>query len=87
LDPQRLSQYQSGKDVEVARQFFHHPGDSSKTSMRRHYAIISYRATTAARWIFSKDGLEEAGKAIDRIYETVDRVGRAVKSSPRPRAH
>jgi cysteinyl-tRNA synthetase len=28
---------------------------------------------------FSKDGLEEAGKAIDRIYETVDRVSRAIK--------
>jgi cysteinyl-tRNA synthetase len=30
---------------------------------------------------FSREGLEEAGKAIDRIHETVERVGRAVRSS------
>jgi cysteinyl-tRNA synthetase len=28
---------------------------------------------------FSKEGLEEAGKAADRIYETIDRVGLAMK--------
>ncbi|HEX2932372.1 MAG TPA: DALR domain-containing protein, partial [Candidatus Binatia bacterium] len=30
---------------------------------------------------FSKEGLEEAGRAADRIYETVDRVSRTVKET------
>ena len=29
---------------------------------------------------FSKDGLEEAGKAADRIFETIERLGKAVKT-------
>ena len=43
----------------------------------RHYFLSSHYRSPMD---FSKDGLEEAGKAIDRIYETVDRVDRAVKS-------
>jgi cysteinyl-tRNA synthetase len=43
----------------------------------RHYFLSSHYRSPMD---FSKDGLEEAGKAIDRIYETVDRVGRAVKA-------
>jgi len=43
----------------------------------RHYFLSSHYRSPMD---FSKDGLEEAGKAIDRIYETVDRVDRAVNS-------
>jgi cysteinyl-tRNA synthetase len=42
----------------------------------RHYFLSSHYRSPMD---FSKDGLEEAGKAIDRIYETVDRVSRAIK--------
>jgi cysteinyl-tRNA synthetase len=42
----------------------------------RHYFLSSHYRSPMD---FSKDGLEEAGKAVDRIYDTVDRVGRAVK--------
>jgi cysteinyl-tRNA synthetase len=31
---------------------------------------------------FSKDGLEEASKAADRIFDTIKRLGKAVKSAP-----
>jgi cysteinyl-tRNA synthetase len=50
----------------------------------RHYFLSSHYRSPMD---FSKDGLEEAGRATDRIYETVDRAGRAVKgggAAPEP---
>lgn len=47
----------------------------------RHYFLSSHYRSPMD---FSKEGLEEAGKATDRIYETVERVGRAVRSGAEP---
>lgn len=44
----------------------------------RHYFLSSHYRSPMD---FSKDGLEEAGRASDRIHETVDRIGRAVRSA------
>ena len=43
----------------------------------RHYFLSSHYRSPMD---FSKEGLEEAGRATDRIHETVERVGRAVRS-------
>jgi cysteinyl-tRNA synthetase len=43
----------------------------------RHYFLSSHYRSPMD---FSKEGLEEAGKATDRIYETVERAARALKS-------
>ncbi|MBM4264782.1 MAG: cysteine--tRNA ligase [Deltaproteobacteria bacterium] len=42
----------------------------------RHYFLSSHYRNPMD---FSRDGLEEASKAADRIWETIDRAGRAVK--------
>jgi cysteinyl-tRNA synthetase len=42
----------------------------------RHYFLSSHYRSPMD---FSKEGLEEAGKATDRIYETVERAARAIK--------
>jgi cysteinyl-tRNA synthetase len=54
-----------------------------------HDIAAQYDAIALRQWFlsshyrspmdFSKEGLEEAGKAADRIYETIDRVGLAMK--------
>jgi cysteinyl-tRNA synthetase len=44
----------------------------------RHYFLSSHYRSPMD---FSKEGLEDAAKATDRIHETLDRVGRSVKSS------
>jgi cysteinyl-tRNA synthetase len=49
----------------------------------RHYFLSSHYRSPMD---FSKEGLEEAGRATDRIYETVDRAGRAIKSVARASA-
>ena len=51
--------------------------ESFDAAALRHYFLSSHYRSPMD---FSRDGLEEAGKAIDRIYETIDRVGRAVKA-------
>jgi cysteinyl-tRNA synthetase len=43
-----------------------------RTALRHYFLSSHYRSPMD----FSKDGLEEAGKAADRIYETLDRIGR-----------
>ncbi|MBM2802321.1 MAG: cysS [Deltaproteobacteria bacterium] len=53
------------------------------TALRHYFLSSHYRSPMD----FSKDGLEEASKATDRIYETLDRISRvggAVKSSAPP---
>lgn len=42
----------------------------------RHYFLASHYRSPMD---FSKEGLEEAGKGTDRIYETVERAARAIK--------
>src|SRR5262245_5327803 len=44
----------------------------------RHYFLSSHYRSPMD---FSKEGLEEAGRATDRIHETVERVNRAVRSA------
>ena len=44
----------------------------------RHYFLSSHYRSPMD---FSRDGLEEAGKAIDRIYETIERTTRAIKGA------
>jgi len=44
----------------------------------RHYFLSSHYRSPMD---FSKEGLEEAGRAADRMHETVERVGRAVRSN------
>jgi len=55
--------------------------ESFDAAALRHYFLSSHYRSPME---FSKDGLEEAGKATDRIFETMDRVGRAVKTSAPP---
>jgi cysteinyl-tRNA synthetase len=43
----------------------------------RHYFLSSHYRSPMD---FSKEGLEEAGRAVDRIHETVERIGRAMRS-------
>ena len=43
----------------------------------RHYFLSSHYRSPMD---FSKEGLEEAGRATDRMHETVERVGRAMRS-------
>jgi cysteinyl-tRNA synthetase len=45
-------------------------------ALRQYFLSSHYRSPMD----FSKEGLEEAGRATDRIHETVERVGRAVRS-------
>ncbi|MSP41221.1 MAG: cysteine--tRNA ligase [Deltaproteobacteria bacterium] len=49
----------------------------------RHYFLSSHYRSPMD---FSQDGLEEAGSATDRIYDTIERAGRAVKTSAPPEA-
>jgi cysteinyl-tRNA synthetase len=46
------------------------------TALRHYFLSSHYRSPMD----FSKEGLEDAAKATDRIHETLDRVGRSVKS-------
>ena len=74
LDPQRFSQHQSGKDVQVAWAISLPSARFSRSSTPaalRHFFLSSHYRSPMD---FSKDGLEEAGKATDRIYETIDRA-------------
>jgi cysteinyl-tRNA synthetase len=48
----------------------------------RHFFLSSHYRSPMD---FSKDGLEEAGKATDRIYETFERATRAIKSFSAPK--
>lgn len=52
--------------------------DEFDAAALRHYFLSSHYRSPMD---FSKEGLEEAGKAADRIHETVERVGRAVKAA------
>jgi cysteinyl-tRNA synthetase len=50
-------------------------GEFDAAALRHYFLSSHYRSPMD----FSKEGLEEAGKATDRIHETVERVGRAAK--------
>src|SRR5258706_2658437 len=50
-------------------------GEFDASALRHYFLSSHYRSPMD----FSKEGLEEAGKATDRIHETVERVSRAVK--------
>ena len=52
--------------------------DEFDAAALRHYFLSSHYRSPMD---FSKEGLEDAAKATDRIHETLDRVGRSVKSS------
>jgi len=47
----------------------------------RHYFLSSHYRSPMD---FSKDGLEEAGRATDRMHETIERVGRTIPSAVEP---
>jgi cysteinyl-tRNA synthetase len=50
-------------------------GEFDAAALRQYFLSSHYRSPMD----FSKEGLEEAGKASDRIHETVERVNRTVK--------
>ncbi|HWH78863.1 MAG TPA: cysteine--tRNA ligase, partial [Candidatus Binatus sp.] len=50
-------------------------GEFDAAALRHYFLSSHYRSPMD----FSKEGLEEAGKATDRIQETVERVGRSIK--------
>ena len=52
-------------------------GEYDALALRHWFLSSHYRSPMD----FSKEGLEEAGRAADRIYETVDRVSRTVKET------
>src|SRR5262245_28179443 len=52
-------------------------GEYDSLALRNWFLSSHYRSPMD----FSKEGLEEAGRAADRSYETVDRMGRAVKET------
>jgi len=51
-------------------------GEFDAAALRHYFLSSHYRSPMD----FFKEGLEEAGRATDRIHETVERVGRAVRS-------
>jgi cysteinyl-tRNA synthetase len=55
--------------------------DDFDAAALRHYFLSSHYRSPMD---FSQEGLEEAGKATDRIYETIDRAERYVKSGAPP---
>jgi cysteinyl-tRNA synthetase len=55
--------------------------DDFDAAALRHYFLSSHYRSPMD---FSREGLEEAGKATDRIYETIDRSARYVKSGAPP---
>ena len=73
-------------------------GEKMSKSLGNSYSIqeiaAQYDAIALRQWFlsshyrspmdFSKEGLEEAGKAADRIYETIDRVSLAMKEISQP---
>jgi cysteinyl-tRNA synthetase len=55
--------------------------DDFDAAALRHYFLSSHYRSPMD---FSQEGLEEAGKSTDRIYETIDRTARYVKSGAPP---
>jgi cysteinyl-tRNA synthetase len=52
-------------------------GEFDAAALRHYFLSSQYRSPME----FSREGLEEAGRATDRIHETVERVGRSVKAA------
>ena len=74
LDAQRLRARGRREDVQVARQFLHHPRHPARSTTPRWCASSSCAPTTAARSTTPTPHLEDAKQALTRLYTALKNV-------------